>query len=144
MGFDDLVDFAETGGMEQGLAPYLAEGPFDVVIEATGAAAVINSALAALKVHGVLVVTGIHAAPVPIDLTAMVRKHQQIRASYRAPEHNWPVVVEFMRTHQATLRHMITHRVPLADAYAGFTLARNKSATKVMVLPGAVNTAVAA
>ena len=42
-----------------------------------------------------------------------------------------------MRTHQATtLLHMITHRVPLADAYAGFTLARNKSATKVMVLPG--------
>ena len=32
----------------------------------------------------------------------------------------------------------------LADAYAGFALARNKSATKVMVLPGAVNTAVAA
>ena len=101
-----------------------------------GAAAVINPALAALKVHGVLVVTGIHAAPVPIDLTAMVRKHQQIRASYRAPEHNWPVVVDYMRTHQDTLRHMITHRVPLPDAYAGFTLARNKSATKVMVLPG--------
>ena len=144
MGFDDLVDFADTGGMEQGLAPYLAEGPFDVVIEATGAAAVINPALAALKVHGVLVVTGIHAAPVPIDLTAMVRKHQQIRASYRAPERNWPLVVDYMRSHQDTLRHMITHRVPLADAYAGFTLARNKSATKVMVLPGAVNTAVAA
>ena len=144
MGFDELVDFAETGGIEQGLAPYLAEGLFDVVIEATGAAAVINPALAALKPHGVLVVTGIHAAPVPIDLTAMVRKHQQIRASYRAPEHNWPVVVDYMRTHQDTLRHMITHRVPLADAYAGFTLARNKSATKVMVLPGAVNTAVAA
>ena len=116
MGFEDLVDFAETGGMEQGLAPYLAEGPFDVVIEATGAAAVINPALVALKPHGVLVVTGIHAAPVPIDLTAMVRKHQQIRASYRAPERNWPLVVDYMRSHQDTLRHMITHRVPLADA----------------------------
>ena len=66
----------------------------------------------------------------------MVRKHQQIRASYRAPERNWPLVVDYMRSHQDTLRHMITHRVPLADAYAGFALARNKSATKVMVLPG--------
>ena len=134
MGFTDLVDFAEQG-MAQGLAPYLAEGPFDVVIEATGAAAVIAPALQALKTHGVLVVTGIHAAPVPIDLTALVRKHQQLRGSYRAPERNWPVVAEFMRTHQDTLRHMITHRLPLADAYAGFALSRNKTATKVMVQP---------
>ncbi|APW37831.1 alcohol dehydrogenase [Rhodoferax koreense] len=137
MGFTDLIDFAETG-MEAGLAPYLANdagGPFDVVIEATGAAAVIAPALAALKPHGVLVITGIHAAPVPIDLTALVRRHQQLRGSYRAPESDWPVVVAFMQAHHALLRHMITHRLPLAEAYEGFALSRNKSATKVMVLP---------
>ena len=136
MGFDDLIDFAEVG-MDAGLAPYLADGPFDVVIEATGAAAVIAPALKALKTHGVLVITGIHAAPVPIDLTALVRKHQQLRGSYRAPEAAWPVVVDFMRSHQDSLRHMITHRLPLAEAYGGFALSRNKSATKVMVLPNA-------
>lgn len=135
MGFADLLDFAELG-MEQGLAPYLEEGKFDVVIEATGAAAVIGPALRALKTHGVLVITGIHAAPVPINLTALVRQHQQIRGSYRAPERAWPEVVEFMRHHQETLRHMITHRLPLARAYEGFALARNKLATKVMVQPG--------
>ncbi|MDO9402574.1 MAG: alcohol dehydrogenase catalytic domain-containing protein [Polaromonas sp.] len=135
MGFNDLVDFADTG-MEAGLAPWLADGKFDVVIEATGAAAVIKPAMAALKTHGVLVITGIHAAPVPIDLTAMVRQHQQLRGSYRAPESAWPVVVAFMREHLETLRHMITHRVSLDDAYAGFALARNKVATKVMVQPG--------
>lgn len=137
MGFHDLIDFAEHGadGMTQGLAPYLAEGKFDVVIEATGAAAVIAPALRALKTHGILVITGIHAAPVAIDLTALVRQHQQIRGSYRAPEAAWPVVVAFMRTHQDTLRHMITHRVSLADAHAGFALARNRQATKVMVQP---------
>ena len=134
MGFTDLIDFASEG-MTKGLAPYLEEGPFDVVIEATGAAAVIAPALAALKVHGILVITGIHAAPVPIDLTALVRKHQQIRASYRAPEAAWPLVVDFMRDHQETLRHMITHRLPLENAYAGFVLSRNKTATKVMIQP---------
>ena len=92
--------------------------PLSLIHISTGAAAVINSALAALKVHGVLVVTGIHAAPVPIDLTAMVRKHQQIRASYRAPERNWPLVVDYMRSHQDTLRHMITHReMCIRDSY---------------------------
>lgn len=136
MGFHDLVDLAGQD-MAQGLAPYLAAGPFDVAIEATGAAGVIAPALRALKTHGVLVITGIHAAPVPIDLTALVRQHQQIRGSYRAPEQAWPEVVAFMREHQATLRHMITHRVPLSRAYEAFALARDKVATKVMVQPDA-------
>lgn len=142
MGFADLVDFVESG-MEQGLAPYLSAGKFDVVIEATGAAAVIEPALQALKAHGVLVITGIHAAPVPINLTALVRQHQEIRGSYRAPEKAWPEVVAFMREHQATLAHMITHRFPLSQARDGFTLARNKLATKVMISPDPVLSEVA-
>lgn len=140
MGFNELIDFQDTG-METGLAPWLKQGKFDVVIEATGAGAVIQPAMAALKTHGVLVITGIHAAPVAIDLTALVRQHQQLRGSYRAPEKAWLEVVDFMREHQETLRHMITHRVPLSGAYEGFALARSKVATKVMVQPGLESTA---
>lgn len=134
MGFDNLLDFAD-GGIDAQLAPWLKDGKFDVVIEATGAAAVIKPAMAALKMHGILVITGIHAAPVPIDLTAMVRQHQQIRGSYRAPEKTWPEVVAFIAANQDMLRHMITHRLPLSGAYEGFALARSKVATKVMVQP---------
>lgn len=134
MGFADLLDFAE-GGMQAGLEPYVAGDGFDVVIEATGAAAVVTPALAALRPRGVLVITGIHAAPVPIDLTALVRRHHQIRGSYRAPESAWPEVIAFMAAHHSTLRHMITHSVRLEDAQAAFALARNKQATKVMVQP---------
>lgn len=134
LGFSDLVDFARND-MEAGLAPWLAQGKFDVVIEATGVAGVLAPALAALKAHGVLVITGIHARPVPIDLTALVRQHQQIRGSYRASESAWLEVVEFMNTHQGLLRKMITHHVPLSRVDEGFALARNKLATKVMVLP---------
>ena len=134
MGFTDLLDFSEVP-MEQALAPYLAQGKFDVVIEATGAAVVIQPAMAALKLHGVLVITGIHSKPVPIDLTALVRNHQQLRGSYRAPEANWLIVLEFMRQNHATLQHMITHRLPMSQALEGFALARNKEATKVVVQP---------
>lgn len=134
MGFTDLLDFAQ-GGMEACLAPYLATAKFDVVIEGTGAPSVIAPALQALKPHGVLVITGIHSSPVPIDLAALVRNHQEIRGSYRAPEKAWPEVVAFMQLHGATLQQMITHRVPLSQAQEGFALARNKQATKVMVLP---------
>ena len=72
---------------------------------------------------------------------SVVRQHQQLRGSYRAPEKAWLEVVDFMREHQETLRHMITHRVPLSGAYEGFALARSKVATKVMVQPGLESTA---
>lgn len=134
MGFEDLLDFSQ-GGMDALLAPWRADGGFDVVIEATGAASVIAPALAALRTRGVLVVTGIHAAPVPIDLVALVRKHHQVRGSYRAPEAAWPEVIAFMAAHQETLRHMVTHTLPLAQAPQAFALARSKRATKVMVQP---------
>ena len=138
LGFDHLLDFAQQP-IEVALAQACAAAPFDVVIEATGAAAVIQPALVALKVRGVLVIAGIHAAPVPLDLTALVRKHQQLRGSYRAPESAWPKVVEFMARHQSLLRHMVTHQVPLSQAMQGFELARNKTATKVMVVPDPAN-----
>lgn len=136
LGFEHLLDFAEQP-MAETLVALSRERPFDVVIEATGVAAVFAPALQALKAHGVLVVTGIHAAPVAIDLTALVRKHQQIRASYRAPEAAWPEVIAFMARHAAVLRQMVTDCVPLARASEGFALARKKVATKVMVLPDA-------
>lgn len=137
LGFEHLLDFAEQP-MAEALAQACRERPFDVVIEATGVAAVIAPALQALKPHGVLVITGIHAAPVAIDFTALVRKHQQIRGSYRAPEAAWPEVIAFMGRHAALLRHMVTHCVPLSRAAEGFALARHKVATKVMVLPDQV------
>ncbi|MFN0159663.1 MAG: zinc-binding dehydrogenase [Burkholderiales bacterium] len=134
MGFDHTLDFGDDD-MSVRLAPLVAEGGFDVVFEATGAAAVIAPALAALKPHGILVVTGIHAAPVPIDLTALLRRHQQIRGSYRAPEAAWSGVLEFMRSHQATLRHMITRVLPLHEAHEAIALSRSRMATKVMIRP---------
>lgn len=136
LGFDLLIDFADES-MEAALAKATLTRPFDVVIEATGAAAVIKPAMQALKPHGILVIAGIHAAPVAIDLTALVRKHQQIRGSYRAPEAAWPQVVAFMERHHAMLKHMVTHTVPLSRALEGFDLAYSKTATKVMVVPDA-------
>ena len=70
-------------------------------------------------------------------MAALVRRHQEIRGSYRAPEANWQQVVDFMERNHDTLALMITHRVPLAQALEGFALARNKVATKVVVLPQA-------
>jgi threonine 3-dehydrogenase len=136
MGFPDVVDLGERT-LPEALAPYLAKGRFDVVIEATGVPAVVQQGLEVLRKRGVLVVCGIHPRPATVDLTRLVREHQQIRGSYRAPLPTWPRVVDFLTRHSELARQMITHRLPLADALAGFELARQKAASKLVIFPQA-------
>ena len=132
LGFKDTVD---TAGSTLGevLAPYLEKGGFDVVIEATGAPQVVSQALACLKKRGVMVIAGIHPQPASIDLTALVRNHQQLRGSYRSPLATWGRVLDYLAANQQRVRGLITHRFDLADAADGFDLAQSKTASKVVI-----------
>ena len=94
MGFHETVDLGERA-FDEALAPYLAAGKFDVVVEATGSSPVVQQGLDVLKKRGILVIVGIHAQPVMVNVTRLVREHQQIRGSYRAPLATWPRVVQF-------------------------------------------------
>ncbi len=134
MGFADTVD---SGGrtLTEALAPYLAQGKFDVVIEATGVPEVVQQALDVLRRRGILVVAGIHPRAASIDLTRLVREHQQIRGTYRAPIATWSRVIDFLGRNADLVGNMISHRVPLARALDGFELARNKAASKVLIVP---------
>lgn len=134
MGFPHVLDLAGQP-LEEVLAPYLARGKFDVVIEATGVPAVVPQALDVLRKRGLLVVCGIHPRPAAVDLTRLVREHQQIRGSYRAPPAAWPRVLAYLAANSTRVRRMITHRLPLASAISGLNLARTKQASKVMVFP---------
>jgi len=134
MGFEHTVDAGDRP-LGEALAPYVAEGKFDVVIEATGVPAVIGPALEALRKRGVLAICGIHPQPASVDLTRLVREHQQIRGSYRAPVETWSTVIAFLREHAALARRMITHRLSLGQAIEGLELARRRVASKVVIVP---------
>ena len=134
MGFADTVDIGERT-LADALAPYLANGNFDVVFEATGVPAVVQQALHVLRKRGILVICGIHPQPVSVDLTRLVREHQQIRGSYRAPAATWTRVLEFLHVHADLARQMITHRLPLDQGREGLELARSKVASKVVLVP---------
>ena len=115
--------------------PYLADGKFDVVIEATGVPAIVQPALDVLELRGVLVICGIHPRPASVDLTRLVRAQQQIRGSYRAPLSTWPRALAFLRDNAKAAQAMITHRLPLDRAIEGFELARSRVASKVVIVP---------
>ena len=134
MGFPDTVDVGERA-LADALASYLTKGQFDVVFEATGVPVVVQQALGVLRKRGVMVVAGIHPKPVSIDLTRLVREQQQIRGTYRAPIETWARVIDFLSQNAELVRHMISHKVPLARALDGFELARSKSASKVLIVP---------
>jgi threonine dehydrogenase-like Zn-dependent dehydrogenase len=123
-------------GAQRALASVFAgQPPFDAVIEAAGAAAAVADGLALLRPGGVLVVAGIHAAPVPLDLTRLVRAEQRVQGAYRAPAADWQRVLAALARDGERLRRLITHRLPLAAAERGFALARAGEAGKVMLLP---------
>lgn len=110
---------------------------FDVVFEATGVPATVNHGLGVLRRHGILVVCGIHAAHAPVDLNRVNREQLQIRGSNRATRVTWRRVLGLLAREGERLRPMITHRLPLERALDGFELARQKIASKVMILPNA-------
>lgn len=133
MGFTETVD---AGGrtLEEALEPHLARGKFDVVVEATGVPPVVQQGLNVLRKRGVLVVVGIHAQPASVNLARLVRDHQQIRGSYRAPVATWPRVLRFLAENVDLVRQMISHRLPLARAIEGLELSRSKAASKVLIV----------
>jgi threonine 3-dehydrogenase len=110
---------------------------FDVVFEATGVPETITEALSLLRRNGIVVVTGIHARPLSLDLTTLVRKQQQLRGSFRPPESDWPQALALMGQLGDVMAPMVSHELPLSRALEGFALAHGKQASKVLLRPQA-------
>lgn len=131
-GFADLIDTQDTT-LEVALTDY---PPFDAIIEAAGVPSLVNASLPFLKKRGIFTVVGIHPRAAEIDLTRLVRMHQQIRGSYRAPPATWDDVLRFLEANQDLMRGLISHRFALTEALEGFELAHNRVASKVMLTVG--------
>lgn len=134
LGFADCIDVAEGPLAGQVLA--LTGGkPVDVILEATGHPPSITDALPVLKRGGVLVVAGIHAAPLSLPLTVFVRNRHQLRASHSSEQRTWERVAALLARDPEGFRPMITHRLPLSRGLDGFELSRQRAASKVILLP---------
>jgi threonine dehydrogenase-like Zn-dependent dehydrogenase len=134
LGFDALIDVAEAPLADQVMA--LTGGRrVDAVVEATGVPASVNDGLSVLKRGGVLVVAGIHAAPLTLALTDFVRMRHQLRATHGAARSTWTRVLAHLARDPEAFRPMISHRLPLSRGLEGFELARQRTASKVMLAP---------
>ena len=136
MGFEALVDVANTS-LADATSAWTRGAPFDVVFEATGVPETITEALPLLRRNGAVVVTGIHARPLALDLTTLVRRQQQLRGSFRPPESDWPRALALMAEFGDLMAPMVSHVLPLSQALEGFALAHGKAASKVLLCPQA-------
>jgi len=134
LGFTDIVDVADAPLGEQVLA-ITGGKPVDIVLEATGHPPSITDALPVLRREGVLVVAGIHAAPLSLPLTVFVRNRHQLRASHGSEPQDWERVIALLARAPEAYRPMITHRLPLSRGLEGFELARQRAASKVILIP---------
>lgn len=134
MGFDTVADVAGTP-LAAATAAFTGGAPFDTVFEATGVPESIHEALPLLRRHGAVVVTGIHARPLALDLTGLVRRQQQLRGSLRPPEADWPLALQHLAELGDALAPMVSHVLPLARGLEGFALAHGRQASKVVLRP---------
>jgi threonine dehydrogenase-like Zn-dependent dehydrogenase len=134
LGFDHAFDTAE-GELESQLAAAGLPRHFDRVIEAAGSASAVGMGLRHLAPGGVLTIAGIHARPVEIDLTSLVRSRQEVRGSYRAAVAAWPDAIALLQADPERFRRLITHRLGLSEAEAAFGSMRRRESLKVMLRP---------
>ncbi|KAA0121545.1 sorbitol dehydrogenase [Methylobacterium sp. P1-11] len=138
IGIRETADLT-SGSLEAAIRNALG-GEADRVIEATGSARSVVEGLAALRSGGVLVVAGIHSGSLDLDLTSFVRSKKQLRAAHDTTARAFDEAIRLLAAHAGTLDALITHRRPLAEAQAGFDLARSRQAMKVLLLPEAAET----
>jgi threonine 3-dehydrogenase len=133
LGFETRIDLANEGDAAR-LDRLTGDG-FDVVIEATGAAAAIDQGLARLRSGGLFVATGIHALPITVDVTRIVRNQLRLRGSYRAPLTTWNKVMAALAATPEAFAPMITHWLPLLDGLIAVAMAHRRQGSKILLLP---------
>jgi threonine dehydrogenase-like Zn-dependent dehydrogenase len=112
MGFEALIDLSQ-GDLATLAPPHTGGAEFDLVIEATGVPETIHDALPLLRRDGVVVVTGIHARPLSLDLTRLVRRQHQVRGSFRPAEADWAQTLLLLGELADVIEPMVSHVLPL-------------------------------
>ncbi|MGL5448640.1 MAG: zinc-dependent alcohol dehydrogenase [Rhabdaerophilum sp.] len=134
LGFERCVDVGDRS-LGEALARSGLGDPFHAVIEATGVPSVLKEAMQRLALRGRMVVAGIHPRAIEVDVTAMVRRHQSLIGSYRAPVATWRKVLGWIGAHPDNVEKLISARLALNEIEAGFQAMRSKEAVKVIIEP---------
>jgi 2-desacetyl-2-hydroxyethyl bacteriochlorophyllide A dehydrogenase len=104
---------------------------FGLAIEAGGTSAAIQTALDIVACKGTLVSLGI-VAPTEIDVLQVMRKDLTWIGVVASVRRHFAEAIRLIQASKIRPQDLITHRLPLRDAMAGFRAMRQREAVKVM------------
>jgi threonine dehydrogenase-like Zn-dependent dehydrogenase len=104
---------------------------FGVSIEAGGTPTAIQTALAIVAGGGTLVSLGI-IRPTELDVLQVMRKNLTWVGVVASVRRHFAEAITLLETTKVRPQELITHRMRLADALAGFEVLRQREAVKVM------------
>src|SRR5205823_14615166 len=108
----------------------------DVVIEAAGSPAALDTALRLARGRGVVSVVGAHFEPdYPLDNALMFERELTLRFSIGDPTADAGPLLDRMARGELDPTSVITHRMPLSDAAEAYRLFDSREATKVVLRP---------
>ncbi len=128
------LDAARALGLDA-RTPDQVDGDFDVAIECTGVAAVALSSLKSLAPAGRLVLVGMGADLVQIDVPFLQGRELTITGIFRYAN-SYPLALDLIGSGKVDVSSVITHRFGLDEATAAITLAAdNPASLKAVVNP---------
>ena len=100
-------------------------------IESAGTSSGIQTALDIVAYKGTLVSLGI-VPPAEVDVVQVMRKDLTWIGVVGSVRRHFADAIELIRTRKVRPHQLITHRLPLHDALAGFRALRQREAVKVI------------
>lgn len=122
---------------EDGLARLGGRGA-DVCIECSGAARALTSCVSACKPRGVIVQTGVHREPVPLDMRDILFRDLTLKGAIAYKTAIWPRVIDLIASGRVPAEKLVTDVVDLGHVVAdGFErlCAPDSDAIKILVRP---------
>jgi len=106
----------------------------DVVVEASGSGAAIDTAIALLRRAGRMIVAGITGRDtVPLAWDALVAKGATIFFSYSSRKRNWTKAMQYLADGSVLTEPLITHRLPLNSWREAFDLMERQECIRTVL-----------
>ncbi len=121
------ADVAINVSQKDALARYEGDkGSFDVMFEASGNAAALESGLAVVRPQGVIVQIGIAGGAMTLPMNIVVAKEIELRGTFRFHE-EFALAVALIGGGLVDVMPLLTATMPLAEANDAFALAADRS-----------------
>ena len=108
----------------------------DIAIECVGNELALQACTDAVRKQGVVVQTGLHPHPNPLDWFQVTFKDIDIRGSWCYPAHYWPRVMRLMASGQLPSKKIVTKTIKLGEAVSGFDALIDPAGTQLKILIG--------